>query len=174
MVRDNQTAKIQVGKEVPIATSQQQSLNAADDRLLNTIEYRSTGVMLSVKPRVTPGGLVQMEIEQEVSTVDEAATSTLDSPTFSTRNITSSVAVRSNQAVVLGGLIQNERNEGNQGVPGLYDLPFAGPLFGQRRKGASRTELVVVLTPKVISNDQDIENVTDDFRSKVRGLQMKF
>jgi general secretion pathway protein D len=174
MVRDNQTATIQVGKEVPIATSQQQSLNTDSDRLINTIEYRSTGVMLSVKPRVTPGGLVQMEIEQEVSTVDEAATSALDSPTFSTRNITSSVAVRSNQAVVLGGLIQNERNEGNQGVPGLYDLPFAGPLFGQRRKGALRTELVVVLTPKVISNDQDIENVTDDFRSKVRGLQMKF
>jgi general secretion pathway protein D len=173
MVLDNQTAKIQVGKEVPIATTQQQGL-ATTDRVVNTIEYRPTGVMLSVKPRVTPGGLVQMEIEQEVSTVDEAATSTLDSPTFSTRNITSSVAVRSNQAVVLGGLIQNERNEGNQGVPGLYDLPFAGPLFGQRRKGASRTELVVVLTPKVISNDQDIENVTDDFRSKVRGLQMKF
>jgi general secretion pathway protein D len=173
MVRDNQTAKIQVGKEVPIATSQQQALDE-DARVLNTISYRSTGVMLSVKPRVTPGGLVQMEIEQEVSTVDESATSTLDSPTFSTRNITSSVAVRSNQAVVLGGLIQNERNEGKQGVPGLYDLPFAGPLFGQTRKGATRTELVVVLTPKVISNDQDIENVTDDFRSKVRGLQMKF
>ena len=175
MVRDNQTAKIQVGKEVPVATAQQQGLTTTD-RVLNTIEYRSTGVMLSVKPRVTPGGLVQMEIEQEVSTVDDTATATsrLDSPTFSTRNITSSVAVRSNQAVVLGGLIQNERGEGNQGVPGFYNLPFAGPLFGQRSKRALRTELVVVLTPKVISSDQDIETVTNDFRSKVRGLQMKF
>jgi general secretion pathway protein D len=135
MVLDNQTAKIQVGKEVPIATSQQQALDE-DDRVLNTIEYRPTGVMLSVKPRVTPGGLVQMEIEQEVSTVDEQRQRRLDAgfPTFSTRNITSSVAVRSNQAVVLGGLIQNERNDSNQGVPGLYDLPFAGPLFGQRSK----------------------------------------
>jgi general secretion pathway protein D len=175
MVLDNQTAKIQVGKEVPIATSQQQGL-ATTDRVVNTIEYRPTGVMLSVKPRVTPGGLVQMEIEQEVSTVDEAGSggSALDSPTFSTRNITSSVAVRSNQAVVLGGLIQNERSDSNQGVPGLYNLPFAGPLFGQRSKVSKRTELVVVLTPKVIASDRDAETVTRDFRSKVRGLQMKF
>lgn len=175
MVLDNQTAKIQVGKEVPIATTQQQGL-ATTDRVVNTIEYRPTGVMLSVKPRVTPGGLVQMEIEQEVSTVDAAGSggSTLESPTFSTRNITSSVAVRSNQAVVLGGLIQNERSDGNQGVPGLYNLPFAGPLFGQRSKVSRRTELVVVLTPKVIASDQDAETVTRDFRNKVRGLQMKF
>lgn len=175
MVLDNQTAKIQVGKEVPIATSQQQGLTN-NDRVVNTIEYRPTGVMLSVKPRVTPGGLVQMEIEQEVSTVDAAGSggSALESPTFSTRNITSSVAVRSNQAVVLGGLIQNERSDGNQGVPGLYNLPFAGPLFGQRSKVSRRTELVVVLTPKVIASDRDAETVTRDFRNKVRGLQMKF
>jgi general secretion pathway protein D len=160
---------------VPIATTQQQGLQV-NDRVVNSIEYRPTGVMLSVKPRVTPGGLVQMEIEQEVSTVDEPGSggSRLDSPTFSTRNITSSVAVRSNQAVVLGGLIQNERQDGNQGVPGLYNLPFAGPLFGQRSKSSTRTELVVVLTPKVIASDQDAEAVTRDFRNKVRGLQTKF
>ncbi|MBK1644989.1 type II secretion system protein GspD [Thiocapsa imhoffii] len=175
MVLDNQTAKIQVGKEVPIATSQQQGFQASD-RVVNTIQYRPTGVMLSVKPRVTPGGLVQMEIEQEVSTVDQAGSggSELDSPTFSTRNITSSVAVRSNQAVVLGGLIQNEQNNTNQGVPGFYNLPFAGPLFGQRNRVSRRTELVVVLTPKVIASDHDAEAVTRDFRDKVRGLQMTF
>lgn len=173
MVMDNQTAKIQVGKEVPVATSQQQS-SSTTDRVINTIEYRDTGVMLSVKPRVTPGGLVQMEIEQEVSTVAPTDSSTLDSPTFQTRNITSSVAVRSNQAVVLGGLIQDERTDGKQGIPGLYSLPFAGALFGERSKDAKRTELVVVLTPKVISSDQDIEAVTEDFRTKVRGLNFKF
>ncbi len=68
MVRDNQTAKIQVGEQVPIATTQQQGTSTTD-RVINQIEYKDTGVMLSVKPRVTPGGLVQMEIEQEVSTV---------------------------------------------------------------------------------------------------------
>jgi general secretion pathway protein D len=174
MVLDNQTAKIQVGKQVPVATSQQQGLTV-NDRVLNTIEYRDTGVQLSVKPRVTPGGLVQMEIEQEVSTVDEGASAGgLNSPTFSTRNITSNVAVRSNQAVVLGGLIQDLSNEGKQGIPGLYRLPVVGALFGETRKSAERTELVVVLTPRVIASDQDVETVTEDFRNRLKGLEYRF
>lgn len=173
MVMDNQTAKIQVGQQVPVATSEQQSTSTTD-RVINTIEYKDTGVMLTVKPRVTPGGLVQMEIEQEVSTVASTSSSSLQSPTFSTRNITSSVAVRSNQAVVLGGLIQDQRTDGKQGIPGLYSLPFAGALFGERTKSSNRTELVVVLTPKVISSDQDVEAVTEDFRRKVKGLNFTF
>jgi general secretion pathway protein D len=173
MVLDNQTAEIQVGEQVPVATSQQQG-TAVTDRVVNQIEYRDTGVQLSVKPRVTPGGLVQMEIEQEVSTVTETDSSSLDSPTFKTRNITSNVAVRSNQAVVLGGLIQDTSQEGNQGIPGLYSLPVVGPLFGQRTRKADRTELVVVLTPRVIANDADVKAVTEDFREKLKGLEYRF
>jgi len=169
MVLDNQTATIQVGQEVPVATTQQQSTDITST-LVNQISYRETGVQLSVKPRVTPGGLVQMEIEQEVSTVLKTESSNLDTPTFQTRSITSNVAVRSNQAVVLGGLIQNEREDGSQGIPGLYNLPLVGPLFGQRTKSADRTELVVVLTPSVIASDEDIKVVTEDFRSKLKGL----
>ncbi|MTW22371.1 type II secretion system secretin GspD [Allochromatium palmeri] len=173
MVMDNQTAKIQVGQEVPIATSQQDGLSATD-RTYTTISYKDTGVILTVKPRVTPGGLVQMEIEQEVSTVLEQDASNLNSPSFKKRTITSSVAVRSNQAVVLGGLIEDARSDGTQGVPGLYSLPIIGGLFGQTSKTAARTELVVILTPKVIASDQDIESVTEDFRRKVRGLNVAF
>ena len=172
MVMDNQTAKIQVGEQVPIATTQQQGTSTTD-RVINQIEYRDTGVMLSVKPRVTPGGLVQMEIEQEVSTVAEES-GTLNSPTFRTRNITSNVAVRSNQAVVLGGLIQDARADGKTGVPGLYRAPIIGPLFGETSKQAERTELVVVLTPRVIASDSDIETVTRDFRDKVKNLDTRF
>jgi general secretion pathway protein D len=173
MVLDNQTARIQVGQQVPVATSQQQG-TAVTDRVVNQIEYRDTGVQLSVKPRVTPGGLVQMEIEQEVSTVAETESSSLNSPTFQTRQITSNVAVRSNQAVVLGGLIDDTREEGKQGIPGLYGLPVVGPLFGERVKSAGRTELVVVLTPRVISSDADIQEVTEDFRGKLKGLEYRF
>lgn len=173
MVMDNQTAKIQVGEQVPVATTQQQGTSNTD-RVINSIDYRDTGVQLSVKPRVTPGGLVQMEIEQEVSTVATTNSSSLDSPTFKTRNITSNVAVRSNQAVVLGGLIQDTKETGNQGVPGLYSLPIVGPLFGQRTKKAGRTELVVVLTPRVIASDSDIKEVTEDFRGKLKGLEHRF
>ena len=172
MVMDNQTAKIQVGEQVPVATTQQQGTSTTD-RVLNQIEYRDTGVMLSVKPRVTPGGMVQMEIEQEVSTVAEE-TGPLNSPTFRTRNITSNVSVRSNQAVVLGGLIQDSRTDGKSGVPGLYRAPIIGPLFGETSKRAARTELVVVLTPRVIASDSDIETVTRDFRDKVKNLDTRF
>jgi general secretion pathway protein D len=113
-----------------------------------------------------------MEIEQEVSTV-ASDSSALNSPTFQTRNITSTVAVRSNQAVVLGGLIQDEGRSGKQGVPGLYDLPYLGGLFGERTKRSSRTELVVVLTPKVMASDQDIDSVSKDFQRRLRGLEFR-
>jgi general secretion pathway protein D len=176
MVLDNQTAKIQVGKQVPVATSQQQGTTqqAGTSTLINQIEYRDTGVQLSVKPRVTPAGLVQMEIEQEVSTVTKTDSSSLDSPTFQTRKITSNVAVRSNQAVVLGGLIEDTHEKGNQGIPGLYSLPIVGPLFGQRTSKGTRRELVVVLVPRVIASDEDVREVTEDFRSKLKGLQSRF
>ncbi|WP_296899346.1 type II secretion system secretin GspD [Thiohalocapsa sp.] len=173
MVRDNQTAEIFVGQDVPVLSTQQQGTDTTA-RVVNNIEYRQTGVKLSVKPRVTPGGLVQMEIEQEVSSVDDQAAGGVDSPTFRQRTITSNVSVRSNQAVVLGGLIEDREDEGKRGVPGLYRAPLIGPLFGETRRTATRAELVVVLTPRVIASDSDIETVTRDFREKVRNLEYRF
>jgi general secretion pathway protein D len=175
MVMDNQEANIQVGDEVPIPTTQQQGISATD-RIINQIEYKKTGVLLSVTPRVTPGGLVQLAIEQEVSSVirDDASIDTNNAPSFRTRNITSNVAVRSGQAVVLGGLIQDESSGGKSGVPGLYRAPIIGALFGQTSKEARRTELVVVLTPRVIAGDSDIDAVTRDFRRKVKNLDPRF
>lgn len=82
--------------------------------------------------------------------------------------------MRSNQAVVLGGLIKDEREESNQGIPGLYNLPIIGPLFGERSRKADRTELMVVLTPWVTASDADIKAITDDFRSRLKGLEYRF
>jgi general secretion pathway protein D len=172
MVLDNQTARIQVGDSIPVPTSQQQSITSADAPIVNSIQYRDTGVILSVKPRVTPGGLVMMEIEQEVS---QPGPVVRNAPSFATRNITSSVAVQSNQAVVLGGLIQDRLTNSKDGIPGLYNLPAIGWLFsGSRSKEATRTELVVVLTPQVIKSDKEIEAVTEDFRNKLKGLEGSF
>jgi general secretion pathway protein D len=174
MVMDNKTARIQVGDQVPVETTQQQSTISPNASIVNNIEYKDAGVILEVTPRVTPGGMVQMAIEQKVSKVAQTTSSKLNSPTFSTREISSLVAVRSNQAVVLGGLIQDDREEAKNGIPGLFDLPYAGALFGERRKKATRTELVVILMPKVITSDQDVEAVNADFRSRLRGLEFKF
>jgi general secretion pathway protein D len=172
MAMDNQEAKIEVGDEVPILTTAQQGTSDTD-RILNQIEYKQTGVQLSVTPRVTPGGLVQMQIDQQVSSVLEDV-GPLGSPSFRNRTITSNVAVRSNQAVVLGGLIQDDTSTGKSGVPGLYRAPIVGSLFGNTTKTARRTELVVVLTPRVIAGDSDIDAVTRDFRRKVKNLDPRF
>ncbi|MGV6826498.1 MAG: type II secretion system secretin GspD [bacterium] len=172
MVLDNHEASIQVGDEVPTITSQQQG-TTEDSRVLNSIQYRDTGVLLTVKPRVNPGGLVTMEISQEVSAVAESAASS-SSPIIQTRNIQSTVAVQSGQTVVLGGLIRNEQSEGQGGVPGLYNAPVIGPLFGETRKATKRTELVVVLTPTVIANKRDANAITEDFRERLKGLKGSF
>lgn len=174
MVLDNQTAKIQVGDSVPVLTSSSQSTIGTDSPIVNSVSYRDTGVMLTVTPRVTPGGLVIMDVEQDVSQAVETETGVNDSPTIKTRNITSTVAVKHGQAVILGGLIEDSSSTGKGGVPGLYNLPAVGWMFGERTKEASRKELVVVLTPRVITDEEDIEAVTEDFRVRLQGLREKF
>jgi general secretion pathway protein D len=173
MVRDNQVAHIQVGEQVPILTQQQQSTQT-NSNVLNSISYKDTGVMLDVKPRVTPGGMVQMDVDQQVSTNTKTNSSAIDSPTFIVRQITSNVAVRSGQAVVLGGLIENQDTDTKGGVPGLSNIPVLGALFSDNAKTAKRKELLVILTPKIIASDQDAETVTNEFRSRMKGLGGRF
>ncbi len=176
MVLDNHTAKIQVGDQVPIATqSQSQIITSGNTPVVtNSIQYRDTGIMLNVKPRVNPGGLVTMEIDQEVSSVSTTSSSDLDSPTISTRNISSTVAVQSGEAVVLGGLIREDNTKSKAGIPGLYRIPLLGHLFGETVDNTKRTELVVILTPRVIANNRDARRITEDFRARLQGLEGRF
>lgn len=173
MVLDNHEATIQVGDQVPVATQQQQSTDVTST-VINSIQYRDTGVMLSVKPRVNPGGLVTMEITQEVSSVSKTDSSNLDSPTIQTRKIFSTVAINSGESIVLGGLIRDEGSNGQSGIPGLYKLPVIGALFGETSTTSRRTELVVVLTPSVIENSRDARKITQDFRDRMQGLRDAF
>ena len=177
MVLDNHTAMIQVGDEVP-TISQTESTGSVDDQgrqnVIQSVQYRNTGIILNVKPRVNPGGLVTMEISQEVSDAVNTEISGPDSATIQTRKIESTVAVQSGQTVVLGGLIRDRRSEAEGGVPGLYEVPIVGALFGSTNNEATRTELVVVLTPRVITNAKDAQDITDDFRVKMQGLKDEF
>ena len=170
LVLDNYEASIQVGDEVPTLTGRQ---STEGGQPIESYQYRETGIILHVKPRVNPGGLVTMEISQEVSQVPDADVGT-DQPTIQTRKIESTVAVQSGQTVVLGGLIRDQRTDGQGGVPGLYKVPVVGALFGDTSKRAERTELVVVLTPSVITSAQDAQALTDDFRIKMQGLKDEF
>jgi general secretion pathway protein D len=174
MVLDNETASIQVGDEVPVVTRQQQSTTDSDATIVNSVDYRDTGVLLEVTPRVNPGGLVTLEITQEVSDATTTTSSSVDSPTISTRKIESTVAVQNGEAVILGGLIRDQDSSGSSGLPFLSNIPLIGWLFGQESKDNKRTELVVVLVPKVISDSEDNKQVVDSFRRKLEGLKGAF
>jgi len=170
MVLDNHEAKIRVGDEVPTLT-QSQSNDAGN--ILQTVQYRETGIILTVKPRVNPGGLVTMEVTQEVSSVADTEVQT-NQPTIQTREINSTVAVQSGQTVVLGGLIRDKRTNAEGGVPFLYKIPVLGALFGETETGNERVELVIVLTPRVITSANDALKITRDFRTRMQGLKQEF
>jgi general secretion pathway protein D len=169
MVLNNQTATINVGDEVPVTTQQQQA-TAGTSTIVNNIEFRDTGVLLTVTPRVNAGGLVTMEIEQEVSNV-AAGTGNSLTPTIQQRKITSTVAVKSGDTVVLGGLIRENTSLTQSGLPILHKLPLIGPLFGATNQEQRRTELVVLITPRAVQDRESAQRITDEFKSKMHSLQ---
>jgi general secretion pathway protein D len=171
LVLDNQTARLQVGDQVPIATQSAVSVIDPDAPQVNTIEQRDTGVILSVTPRVNASGLVIMEIEQEISDVVETTTSQIDSPTIRQRRVASTVGVQTGQTVVLGGLIEDEVEQRDSGIPFLHRLPIIGPLFGVTDNIDRRRELLVVLTPRVIRSPDQARAVTEEVRERLRGLK---
>lgn len=173
-VLDNETATLQVGDQVPIATQSSTSTITADAPTVNSIEYRDTGVILAVTPRVNSGGLVTLDIVQEVSDVQTQTTSNIttltNSPTIAQRRIESTVAVQSGGTVALGGLIRDNQTNSSSGVPFLSRIPFIGWLFGQRTDSALRTELLVLLTPRVVSNQEEASRLTEEVKRRMTNL----
>lgn len=172
LVLNNQEAEIKVGQEVPVTTQQQQSTTTSNSNIINSVEYRETGVKLSVKPRVNSGGLVIMEVEQEVSNVpaDQDGNDSL-TPRIQQRKVNSTVAVHSNDTVILGGLIRGEKSFSNDGIPGLVDIPVLGGLFGTTSDSEVKTELLVLITPRVIKNRHEALGITEEFRRQLHSLK---
>jgi general secretion pathway protein D len=176
LVLDNQTARIQVGDQVPITVQQATSVETGAP-IVNSIELRDTGVILSVTPRVNASGLVVMELQQEVSNVVPTTgqtTSQQTTPTIAQRQISSTVAVQSGETIALGGLIQDNRNNSSSGVPFLSRLPIIGPLFGTRDRSKDRTELLVLLTPRVIRGVAEARAITDEMRRRLQSVAPLF
>ena len=171
LVLNNQTATLQVGDQVPVATAQQQSTLVGNATLVNTIEYHDTGVILKVTPRVNQGGNVMMDISQEVSDVASTTSSTLDSPTIQLRKINSTVAVHDGETVALGGLIKDSRTRDRNGIPILSDIPLLGNLFRTTENDDTRTELMVLITPHVVDSTQKARSVTEELRQKLPTVQ---
>ncbi|MGF6712623.1 general secretion pathway protein D [Luteibacter sp. W1I16] len=169
VVLNNQKAHIQVGDQIPI-TQTFVNTNANTDNTIGQVEYKDTGVILNVRPRVNPGGLVYLNVSQVVSAAGVKDTTTGNFP-IQQREVATQVAVQSGQTVLLGGLIKEDDNTTDTGIPGLNRIPVFGRLFGSTNRGRNRTELIVLITPRVISNGEEAKQVTDEYRRKFESLR---
>jgi general secretion pathway protein D len=165
LVLDNQPARLQVGNVVPYLSQTSQSTIVANAPVVSSINYQQTGVILEVTPRVNSGGLVTLDVMQDVSSVATALTTPgINSPTFSERNVASRVVVQDGQTIGLAGLITDNATSGNQGIPWLKDVPILGLLAGSQNNTRQRTELLIMITPHVVHDQRDARELTEDLR----------
>ncbi len=168
LASDNKEAKIDVSNEIPIISSETTITSGAEPLVTTDIQYRDTGVLLSVTPHINERGLVTMEIYQEVSEQSEDVTVAGESyPSFFKRAVDTTLTISHGQTIVLGGLIRENKSKGRRGVPVLMDMPLIGPLFGSRADDLSKNELIILLTPRVIDSLDDVAAVTAEFENKV-------
>ncbi len=167
VVMNNQQAQIQVGDNIPIS---QTTVNTnTSDTTLSSVEYIQTGVILDVVPRINPGGLVYMDIQQQVSDADNNGSADSNgNPRISTRSVSTQVAVQSGQTVLLGGLIKQDNSDTVSAVPYLGRVPGLRWLFGNTSKSKNRTELIVLITPRVVTSNSQARQVTDDYRQQLQ------
>lgn len=178
VVIDNQVATLQVGDEIPIQTGTATVLTG-NNTVATTTDYRSTGIILRVVPRINANGNVRLEIEQEISNPVSSSTGSSSSssstatnsltPTVSTRKVRSSIAVASGQTVLLAGLISDTRNRNRTGIPILDEIPVLGNAFAQTDNQVQRTELIMFIRPQIIRDAKDAYFVAEEVRAKLRG-----
>jgi general secretion pathway protein D len=173
VARSGAEATVQVGTDVPIITSQRaaNSQSGGNTDVLQTVQYRSTGVLLSVTPRVYSGNRIDLEISQETSAAEANSNSSISSPLISTRSLNSQLSLQDGQTAVLGGLIENRFTRGNNGIPIIKDVPILGAPFRSETLNATRTMLVVLVTPFVLDTRNDRQQVVDTL---VRALNSSF
>ena len=172
IVRDNEKAKIDVGQEVPILTletvgsTQIQGTSAIDRR----VEYRDVGIILEVKPHISSEGYITLEITQETSNPEPNTVSGIDSPVIVKRKVNTTLMVKDGHTVVIGGIIDNRKEVVNKTVPVLGNIPLLGKLFSYKRTSRKRTELIVMLTPHVISSASQADIITGVFKERLKKL----
>ena len=166
LVLENETATIKVGDQIPI---QSQTAVTNGGNFVNSYEYRDTGVILKVRPRVSASGVVTIELGQELSAV-QGDNANVVNPRFTQRSVTSKVSVNDQQTVLLGGLISGVEERTRNTVPGADKVPILGNLVGTTDNNGRRTELIVFITPKIIRSGEDAARESQDLRNKMRNL----
>ncbi|UGY05984.1 type II secretion system secretin GspD [Bradyrhizobium quebecense] len=167
VVINNQVATLQVGDVVPVSTGSATVLTGSNT-VVNTIDYRNTGIILRVSPRVSVNGTVRLDVEQEISNVPQTSANSL-TPTVSERRVKSQIAVANGQTVLLAGLISEQQSGNRNALPVLDQIPGLGDAFGHQSNGTQRTELIIFIRPQIIRNGSDAQMVAEELRSKLRG-----
>ena len=170
---DNREAHILVGDSIPILTSTASStgITGVTGAVINAVQYRDTGKILTILPQVNSKGLVNMQIRQEVSAVDQTSFGSTNSPSFSTREAETTVVVENGETVIIGGIIDDTIRHSRTGVPFLMDIPVLGWAFRTNNDTTARTELLILISPYVIRNREEARDVTEEFSSRLEGLK---
>jgi len=171
LVLNNREAELQIGDQVPITVQSAISTVGETAPIVNSVQLRDTGVILRITPRANKSGMVLLDVAQEVSDVVPTTTSNIDSPTIQQRRIASTIAVRNGETIALGGLIRDSKSKSRGGIPYLRKIPIIGDLFGSTGRNNRRTELIVLITPRVLRSQQESQEMMDDLRNQFRSLQ---
>jgi len=170
VVTDNQPAILEVGQDVPITTGSATVLTTSNT-VVNTIDMRSTGIILKVLPHVHPNGSIELELEQEVSAVAPTSTPGTLTPTITERRVHSTVRMTSGQTVLLGGLISEDNEATKAGVPVLDQIKYLGDLLSNKSDLRNRTEIIIFVKAQLIRNGFDAEKVSEEFRERLQSMQ---
>lgn len=170
LATDNHPARIQVGSEIPILTSTSQSI-IENSQVINSVQYRNTGVILTIIPQVNSQGLVHLQVKQEVSDVGSNSFGNTNSPSFTTRDAETTAVVQDGETLAIGGIISDRRTRDRTGIPYLMNLPVLGRFFGTTLDNITRTELVILITPHVVRNKEEARDVTAELKSKLSAVR---
>ena len=176
LASDNKEAKIDVSDEIPVASTSYETTSSTTTPVFETtIQYRDTGILLTVTPHINDTGMVTMDISQEVS--DPAGSVKVagkDYPAFTKRAVNTTLSVKHGQTLVIGGLIKETKSDSAGGVPCLIDVPVLRFLAGSEKKVSNKKELIIMITPRVIVSLEDVDAVTDEFKKKVKSVTRQF
>lgn len=170
MARNGETALIQVGDEVPVLSQQIATTSTAGGtagNLLATYQYRSTGVILRIRPVIHSGDQIDIDLSQEVSQPVQTTAGTTTTPTISTRRVETKLTLRNGSTMLLAGLIDGSQSDGNGGVPFLKDIPILGSLFRNQTVKKSRREMIILITPYIANDSTEAEAITESFRKSL-------
>lgn len=172
LVSDNREARIQVGKQVPVITGETYGSTMVSSQ--RTIQYKDIGIILKVKPQINASGLVAMEVSQEVSTFETLALYANETQIIINKTeAVSNLVVQDGQTIIIGGLIQENNTRDGLGIPFLKNIPILGYLFGNKHRMADRTELIILLTPRVVRDQREARGVTNDYIDNITGTSVK-